>query len=123
MLRILHLEDSFEDAFLIENAIREEGIQADVKVVRNRSEFEKALENSQFDLVLADCEISGFEGIEALRMIRKKYPGLGYICLSGLENPSNIKASFDAGATDYVSKNDMRRLMPILRREADRTGS
>lgn len=120
MLRILHLEDCKEDAFLIERAVQDEGIEAKFILATNRIEFLSMFEQGQFDLILADSGVLGMDGISALKMVRQKYPGLGFICLSGQENPTHIKASFDAGANDYISKNDMPRLLEALRREAER---
>jgi len=120
MFRILHLEDCSNDALLIENAIQREGIDVKFIPIKNRAEFLSAFEQGQFDLILADSGVPGLEGISALKMVRHKYPHVGFICLSGQQNPAYIKASFDAGATDYVSKDDMPKLIETLRREVER---
>src|SRR6185312_194314 len=88
MLRILHLEDSKEDAMLIEHAVKSEGITADFKVVKMRQDFISALEESQFDVVLADSSTTDFDGISALKMVRQKYPAMPFICLSGQQDPT-----------------------------------
>lgn len=120
MLRILHIEDCNKDAFLIEQAIKDEGIEAQFHFVSNRKEFLSALDQGQFDVILADSSVMDLDGVSALKIARQKYPHIGFICLSGQENPAHIKASFDAGATDYVSKNDLSSLMAALRYEIDR---
>src|SRR4051794_3542153 len=120
MLRILHLEDQKEDAELIQETVISEGIRARFTVVTKRSDFISALEQAQFDLILADYGLPDFDGLSALKMVRKKYPKIGFVCLSGSNDPALIKASFDAGATDYVSKGDLPRLIQTLRHEQDR---
>jgi|SRR6185437_12015249 len=120
MLRILHLEDSKEDALLIEVAAHHERIPAKFTLVRNRSEFEQALEHTHFDIILADSGLPDFDGLTALKMVRKKFPGIVFICLSGSSEPEKIKANFDLGASDFISKNDLPRLIDTLRREAER---
>ncbi len=122
MFRILHLEDCSNDAFLIEQAVKNEGIKAEFKVVKNLKDFICTLEQEEFDLILADSGVPACEGISALEVARRKCPHIGFICLSGLENPAHIKACFDAGANDYISKNDLPRLMATLRWEVDRYG-
>src|SRR5579883_3301524 len=121
MLRILHLEDRQEDAFLIENAILNWGIPAEFIVVRDRPEFVSALEQSQFDLILADNGLPGFDGLAALKMVRQQFPSIGFICVSGAAGENQTRASFQAGATDYVLKDDLSRLVATVRREWDRT--
>jgi len=123
MLRILHLEDSKEDAMLIEHTVKSEGIKATFKVVKNRQDFISECEKEQFDVVLADSSTTDFDGISALKMVRQKNPHTPFICLSGRQDPSHIKECFDAGATDYVSKNDLSPLITTLRIEAERVGN
>lgn len=120
MLRILHLEDSKADALLIEETARREGIQAEFVLVTNRSEFGRALEQTHFDIVLADSGLPDFDGLTALKMVRQKYRGITFICLSGNSEPANIKANFDMGASDFISKNNLPRLIEALRHEQDR---
>jgi CheY-like chemotaxis protein len=120
MLRILHLEDCDKDAFLIEQAVKDGGVQAEFKMVKNRQEFISALEVGQFDLILADSSVLDLDNISALKAAREKYPGIEFICLSGHGNPAHIKASFDAGVNDYISKNDLPYLITTLQREAER---
>jgi CheY-like chemotaxis protein len=119
MLRILHLEDGKEDALLIEESVRNEGIQVEFLLVTSRSEFDRALEQAHFDIVLADSGLPGFNGPTALKMVRQKYPHVTFVCLSGNSEPSNIKANFDMGASEFISKNNLPRLMDTLRSERD----
>lgn len=121
MLRILHLEDREEDAFLIGQAVARTGIKAEFTVVRDRQEFISALEKDGFDLVLADNGLPGFDGISALKMVRQKYPDIGFICVSGTASEKQIRASLDAGATDYVLKDDVWRLVAAVRREQEKS--
>jgi two-component system sensor kinase len=123
MLRILHLEDSKEDAMLIEHDVKSEGINATFKVVKTRQDFISELEKEQFDVVLADSSTADFDGISALKMVRQKFPAMPFICLSGQQEPAHIKECYDAGATNYISKNDLSPLITTLRREAERVGN
>lgn len=120
MIRILHLEDSEADAILIEETIRREGIKAEFIRVKSASEFSDALDQSHIDVVLADSALPDFDGVTALKMVRNKYPGITYICLSGSSEPAKIKTHFDLGASDFISKNDLPRLVQTLRLEAER---
>ncbi len=123
MLRILHIEDCLEDAFLIEQAAADQGIIANFTVVRSESEFLSALETNQYDVVLSDSGVPGFNLFKAMRAVREKFPGVSYICLSGLDDPRHVEKSLAAGATDYISKNDLFRLFVILRQEQEKLKS
>ena len=121
MLQILHLEDSKDDAFLIEQTIvRNGGIQARLTVVRDRQEFVSALEQKQFDLVLADNGLPGFDSLSALKMVRQKFPTMGFICVSGAATGKQLQATVAAGVNDFVLKDDLERLVKILRREEEK---
>jgi signal transduction histidine kinase/DNA-binding response OmpR family regulator len=120
MLNVLHLEDNQHDAVLIEQAIVKDGILAKFIVVRDRSEFVSALQESRFDLVLADNGLPGFDSISALKMVREKYPNIGFICVSGAASEKQIRDSLRAGASDYILKDDLSRLVTAVRLEQER---
>jgi len=119
MLRVLHLEDNETDAFLIAEAVHNEGLQVEFEVVKTRSDFLRALDQANFDIVLSDTGLPGFDGITALKMVRQKCPGIPFICLSGNTTPTHIKANFDMGVSDFISKSDLPRLIEALRREEE----
>jgi CheY-like chemotaxis protein len=123
MLRILHIEDCLEDAFLIEQTVLSEGIEAHFIVVRDEAQFRSALERNKFDIVLADSGVPGFNGFKAIRAVREKFPGISYICLSGFNDSRHIEKNLAAGATDYICKNEFSRLIVALRREQERVQS
>jgi DNA-binding NarL/FixJ family response regulator len=123
MLRILHIEDCLEDAFLIEQTVLSEGIEAHFIVVRDEAQFRSALERNKFDVVLADSGVPGFNGFKAIKAVREKFPGISYICLSGFDDSRHIEKNLAAGATDYILKNEFSRLIVALRREQERVQS
>ena len=120
MLRILHLEDCKEDALLIEHAVCDGGIKAQFTLVRDETGFISALEQDQFDVVLADNAIKGFDGLTALKMVQKRRPDVHFFCLSGFSDPNHIQKSLAAGATDYISKDNLSHLVTVLRQEQEK---
>ena len=98
MLRILHLEDRQDDAFLIKQILGENGIEADINLATNRSEFVSALERDDFDLILADNALPGFSGLDALKLARQKCPQAAVICVSGNLSETQATACMQAGA-------------------------
>jgi signal transduction histidine kinase/CheY-like chemotaxis protein len=119
MLRILHLEDSREDAFLIEKTLTDHGIRAAMTVATGEPEFQKALEGQPFDLVLADGGLPGFSALEALRLMQKRFPGVNLLLVSG-GNESDSQPVLDEGAIGFVNKNNAEQLIAAVRREEER---
>jgi CheY-like chemotaxis protein len=77
-LRILLLEDSIQDAELIQELLEADHFVCEVTRVQTRAEFLAALEDGGFDLILADYKLPSFDGLSALKLALA--PAL--ICLS-----------------------------------------
>lgn len=115
-LRILHLEDDPMDAELVLMALSAEGLDCEVQVVSRRDEFDKALQRGGMDLILADFALPAFDGMSALAMVRAKLPDLPFVFVSGKLGEEAAIESLKSGATDYVLKNRLSRLVPAVQR-------
>ncbi len=69
------------------------------------------------DLVLADYNLPEFSGPEALQMVRATGLDLPFIMLSGIMTETTAVESMRAGAHDYVTKQNLARLVPAVERE------
>jgi len=58
----------------------------------------------------------GFDGIQALRVVREMTPGVPFIFVSGTIGEERAIDAIRLGATDYVLKNNMRRLGTAVKR-------
>lgn len=115
-LRILHLEDDPMDAELVQMTLAAEGLNCEVQVVSRREDFGNALERGGMDLVLADFALPTFDGMSALAMVRELYPDLPFVFVSGKLGEEAAIESLKSGATDYVLKNRLSRLVPAVQR-------
>ncbi len=116
-LRILHLEDDIYDVELIQRTLTKEGLVGALRVARSHSEFLAAVNAGGFDLVLSDNKIPGINGLEALQTVRRKYPELPFLFVSGqVSDADSIDRLKAAGATDCVPKSDLPRLAAAVRR-------
>jgi two-component system cell cycle sensor histidine kinase/response regulator CckA len=115
-LRILHLEDSSADRELIEEQLRIEHLEATIRHVQNRAEFLAALESQTFDLILADKSLPGFDGLSALQIVKEKRVETPFIFVTGSMGEEAAIETIKTGATDYVLKNRLSRLLPAVRR-------
>src|SRR6201981_1564785 len=116
-LRILLLEDSIQDAELIQELLEADDFVCDATRVQTRAEFLAALENGGIDLVLADYALPSFDGLSALQLTRSARPDLPFIFVSGFGEEIAIEA-LTSGANDYVLKSGLSRLPARGRRVA-----
>jgi phosphoserine phosphatase RsbU/P len=120
-LRILHLEDDPMDAELVQMTLSSEGVDCEIQVVSRREEFGVALERGGVDLILADFALPTFDGMSALAMVREKQPDLPFVFVSGKLGEEAAIESLKSGATDYVLKNRLSRLVPAVQRALTET--
>jgi PAS domain S-box-containing protein len=123
-LTILNLEDNKADAELNAAMISARWPHCEFERVDTRANFIAALERKNFDLILSDYSIPGFNGREALSLVRKKCPATPFLFVSGTIGEDTAIEALKNGATDYVLKHRLMRLIPVvdraLREVADR---
>lgn len=115
-LRILLLEDSDLDAELIQASLSEGKVQCDVIRVETRDDFLAMLEHETIDLILADYSLPSFDGISALEIVQTDYPELPFIFVSATLGEEVAIETMKRGATDYVLKQRLGRLVPSVQR-------
>jgi signal transduction histidine kinase len=120
-VRILHLEDSPNDGELVRELLRAEGLDCTITQCADRTAFVAGLERESFDLIFADCTLPQFSGLNALEIARQLAPDVPFIFVSGTLREEVAIESLRSGATDYVLKDRLSRLVPAVRRAlADR---
>ncbi|WP_017315759.1 hybrid sensor histidine kinase/response regulator [Mastigocladopsis repens] len=115
-LRFLLLEDSLLDAELIYALLSEGGIACEQVQVKTQAEFQMALEQDSFDLILSDYSLPGFDGITALKMAQHYCPDIPFIFITATMGEEVAIETLKSGATDYVLKQRLDRLVPSVRR-------
>jgi PAS domain S-box-containing protein len=115
-LRVLHLDDSPLDAQLVQSTLEAGGADCEVTHVKKREEFEAVLERERFDVILCDYVLPGYDGISALEFARKAAPGIPFILLSGSLGEELAVECLKTGATDYILKQRLSRLVSAVRR-------
>ena len=115
-LQILMIEDRPTDAGLIERELRQSGIRFSLRRVDREDAFRKALQEWVPDLVLSDLALPAFSGTDALAILRKELPEVPLIFVSGTVGEEKAVDLLKLGATDYVLKQHLSRLMPAVNR-------
>ncbi|HWD17636.1 MAG TPA: response regulator [Verrucomicrobiae bacterium] len=122
IIRILHLEDSNADAEFVQHMLEKEGIRCQVAQVPDQPRYEAALRAGEFDLILCDHGLPGYNGFAALDFARKIQPATPVIVLSGTMDEEQAVESLKNGATDYILKQRLARLVPAVRRALQDAG-
>lgn len=121
-LNILHVEDSPQDSELVQHLLLRDGLECNFHRIETRVELLAALEHEDNDLILSDCTLPHFSGLQALEIANALKPNIPFIFISGTIGEETAIQSLQEGATDYVLKNRLSRLIPAVRRalaEAD----
>ena len=115
-LNILLVEDSPLDAELIEAYLVDGGLEFSLLCVETREDFVAALETHCYDIILADYILPCFNGIAALEIARATCPGVPFIFVSATLGEEVAIETLKSGATDYVLKRRLMRLVPSIER-------
>jgi signal transduction histidine kinase/CheY-like chemotaxis protein len=116
MMRILLLEDSWADAELIGTTLKKSINGCELVRVETRTDFIKALKTETLDLILADYALPSFDGFSALELARAICPEVPFIIISGILGEERAIETLKSGATDYVLKQRLERLVPAVER-------
>ncbi len=115
-LRILLLEDDTSDAELIQELLEVDDFVCEVTRAQTRAEFLAAIGNADIDLILADYKLPSFDGLSALKLAQDARPDLPFIFVSGTLGEEVAIEALKIGATDYVLKTRLSRLVPSVQR-------
>jgi PAS domain S-box-containing protein len=115
-LRILSIEDDPKDTELIQNLLETEDIVCEVTRVDTQAALLASLEQGRIDLILADYTLPSFDGISALKLALKACPDVPFIFVSGTLGEEVAIEALKIGATDYVLKTRLSRLVPSVLR-------
>lgn len=115
-MKILHIEDSVEDAELVRMVLTEEWPESSIDVTDNLLELTSHLSGGKYDVILSDYSLGSFTGLDALRIAQEKSPNTPFIFLSGTIGEDRAIEALRAGAKDYVLKDRMKRLVTAIHR-------
>ncbi len=101
---------------MIRHKLDAEGVSCDIVLVRTKDEFEAALLREPFDLVLCDYNLPGYDGISALQHAQRLRADLPVILVSGTVGDEEAVRGLHLGATDYLLKDRLERLVPAVQR-------
>lgn len=120
-LKILIVDDSEDDAFLLVRHLQTSGLRLTHEQVETRDALEAAASNQSWDVVLCDYSVPGLSPVEALNTIRQHDQHVPLIVVSGAVGEAELVQLVKLGAQDIVLKDNLARLKPVIERELAET--
>lgn len=116
-LQLLVVDDSEDDVFLLVHALKTGGLKLNHQHVETADELSQVLKQQTWDIVITDHNMTGFSSQEALRIVREYSSDLPVIIVSGEIGEDVAIRAMHSGAQDYIMKDNLARLIPVILRE------
>jgi two-component system cell cycle sensor histidine kinase/response regulator CckA len=116
-LRVLVVEDSEADTELLGLQLKRSGFDVVLRRVETREGMAKALDEAAWDIILCDYNLPQFGALPALELAAARELDTPFIILSGVVSEETAVEAMRAGARDFVPKDKLVRLGPIIERE------
>lgn len=118
-LDVLLVEDSPQDAALLVRELKKGGLDPHWERVETKEALEQALRERRWSVVLSDYALPSFRAPDALALVQALAPEVPFIVVSGAIGEDTAVEIMRRGARDYVIKDKLQRLVPVVRRELD----
>ena len=115
-IHILMVEDDEADAELEQHTLHKGGILFFLARVQTEVDYIQELDRNPPDVILSDYSIPGFDGYAALNLAKKKHAEIPFIFVTGTMGEEVAIETLKNGATDYVLKTRLARLVPAVNR-------
>ena len=109
-VKILVLEDSSRDFEIIREQLIDAGFRLNISLVETEDSLISSLRENQYDIILADFKLHGFDAFGALRISKEICPEVPFMCVSGAIGEETAIELLKLGAVDYVLKDRPERL-------------
>lgn len=120
-LRVLMVDDSEDDVFLVSHHIKKHVHTLIYEQVDDSRSMITALQKQPWDIVLCDYNMPKFDVLSAMSLLKKLTIDIPIIIVSGTSDEDAIRECMRLGARDYIMKNNLSNLFPIMERELERT--
>jgi two-component system sensor histidine kinase UhpB len=117
LLRVLLVEDSEDDALLLERELKRGGYEPTTQRVQTEKAMSAELEPGRWDIVVSDYVMPKFSGMDAFRVLKDSGLDLPFIMISGKMGEETAVDAMRAGVHDYIMKDKLARLIPAIQRE------
>jgi len=117
LLRVLIVEDSVTDTFFMVRELQRGGFNVEFERVETAASMQAALVDQTWDLIITDYAMPQFGGPAALALFRRLGLDIPFIVVSGAMGEELAVEMLKAGASNYVMKDRLNRLVSAVRHE------
>ncbi|MCA9627490.1 MAG: response regulator [Myxococcales bacterium] len=106
-LRMLMVEDNEPDAVLMLEHLRDLPVGLEHRLASTREEVRSALDSEEWDVVVSDFYMPGFDALEVLEELERRSSIVPLVVVSGRVGEENAVAALKRGASDFVAKDQL----------------
>ncbi|MDI6743647.1 MAG: diguanylate cyclase [Smithella sp.] len=118
-LRVLMIEDSEDDELLLIRALKKGGYNPVCERVCSSAAMKKALQEKQWDIILCDYMMPGFNAPSAIYILKEINLDIPLIVVTATIGEETAIECMRFGAKDYVMKSNLSRLCPSISRSLE----
>lgn len=116
-IRMLVVDDSEDDAFLLYSELVTRGAKIDYRRVDNAPDMAAAVAAGEWDVIICDHKMPGFDSFGALEVLKQSSKDIPFIIYSGVITDAQAISAMGNGVSDYIQKGNFARLVPVIERE------
>lgn len=116
-IRVLIVEDSDNDKELLLQELRRGGYDPDYICIETETAMNAALDQQKWDIIISDYSLPQFNGLKALEIAKNRHLEIPFILISGTIGEELAVNAMKEGASDYLMKDNIKRLIPTIDRE------
>lgn len=118
-LAVLNIEDSKSDSDLIAGLLKKAGYKITLERVETAAQMRAALKKHAWDVIISDHSLPQFDSYSALTLLREEGLDIPFIVVSGTIGEEAVVDMMKAGAHDFLIKDNLTRLIPVVERELE----
>jgi DNA-binding NarL/FixJ family response regulator len=103
-LKVLVADDHALMVEAIGIALQEEPDLEIVGVAESGSQILPLLRSTHAEILLLDLRMPGIDGLTCLKLVRKRFPHVIVVVLSGIDSDEAVRAALENGARAFISK-------------------
>jgi diguanylate cyclase (GGDEF)-like protein/PAS domain S-box-containing protein len=117
VLRLLIAEESLNDAEMLISVLRNAGHAVRPSRVEDEEDLLEALDGKAYDLFLCSTGLEELPLDRVHKALQQSGKDIPLVAVSATEDPEKRQQALTAGAADLVSKEDLKHLQLVIRRE------
>lgn len=115
-LTVLNIEDAEDDYLLVVRHLQKGGYDVHSERIDTADAMRAALSEREWDIIISDYHLPGFGALQALEILKETGKQIPFIIISGTIGEETAVQALLSGVSDYLMKDNLRRLVPAIER-------